>query len=578
MNIFNEFEDIVKQNVSNIIAHQQAPDDLPIDAITVQPPRDPSHGDMATNGAMVMAKPLGVKPRDLADKLVTALSGHKDIAAAEVAGPGFINMTLKPEFWQNVVTDILRQGGDYGRSQLGAGQSVNVEYVSANPTGPMHVGHCRGAIFGDALANVLEAAGYTVCREYYINDAGGQIDVLARSAFLRYQEALGQDIGDIPEGLYPGTYLVPVGEALASQHGDSLLTQDESDWMPVVKAYSVEAMMATIRSDLADLGIHHDVFFSEKALHTNGGINRAIKNLESQGLVYRGVLEPPKGKKPEDWEERPQLLFKATAFGDDTDRPLQKSDGTWTYFAADIAYHYDKFTRGYPELINIWGADHGGYIKRVDAAVRAMSEGKAKLDVKTIQLVNLFKNGEPFKMSKRAGTFVTLNDVVAEVGRDVTRFIMLTRKNNDSLDFDFAQVLEQSKDNPVFYVQYAHARAKSVLRAEKAENPCLFDQSADVSLLNRAEELSLIKVLAAWPRMVEQAAAAHEPHRIAFYLGDLAAAVHQFWAQGKQDPSLRFRLSDDAALTRARMALVEAVAIVIANGLHIMGVTPLDEM
>lgn len=578
MSIFNIFEDKVKVIISELVTDGSLPEGLPVQNISAQPPRDPSHGDMALNAAMVLAKPAGMKPRDIAEMIAAKLNKVSEIETVEIAGPGFINLRLSGSFWQGVLADILNQKTGYGRSEVGVGQKVNVEYVSANPTGPMHVGHCRGAVFGDSLANLLDFAGFDVCREYYINDAGAQVDVLARSAYLRYREALGEEIGAIPEGLYPGDYLVPVGQALAEEYGDKLKDADEADWLSVVRAHAVEAMMAQIRSDLAALGINHDVFFSEKTLHTNGGINRAVKNLESLGLVYKGVLEPPKGKKPEDWEERPQVLFKATEFGDDVDRPLQKSDGSWTYFAADIAYHFDKYARGYPTLIDVWGADHGGYVKRVEAAVKAMTEGKGTLDVKLVQLVNLFKNGEPFKMSKRAGTFVTLNDVVEEVGRDVTRFIMLTRKNNDSLDFDFAQVLEQTKDNPVFYVQYAHARARSILRTAAKEMPDVMAKDVDLSLLSRSEEIGLIQALAAFPRLVEQAAVAHEPHRVAFFLNDLAASVHQFWSKGKEDPTLRFLIADRPDLTRARMALVEAVSIVIANGLGIMGVTPVEEM
>ena len=577
MNIFNYFEGIVKAISSDMISNSARGDSSPLSAVSVQIPRDPNHGDMATNAALVLAKVAKKNPRDLAERLVTELCKHNDIETADIAGPGFINLTMKAAFWHSVLDNILTEQKSYGRSTLGAGQKVNVEYVSTNPTGPIHVGHCRGAVFGDSLANLLEFAGFNVCREYYVNDAGAQVDVLAQSAFLRYREALGSDVEEIPDGWYPGDYLKSVGQALADQHGDALLLQDEAEWMPVVRAYAIDAMMDRIREDLQALGIKHDIFFSEKLLHDNKEIDLALKRLDSQGLVYTGVLPPPKGKKPDDWEARPQVLFRATAFGDDVDRPLQKSDGSWTYFASDIAYHYNKYSRNADILINVLGAEHGGYVKRMEAAVTAITDGKAKLDVKLVQIVNLSKNGQQLKMSKRAGTFVTIKDLVDEVGRDVTRFIMLTRRNNDTLDFDFTRVLEQTKDNPVFYVQYAHARAKSVIRAELENNPLVLNEKPDLSLLSRSEEISLIKILANWPRLVDQAAAAHEPHRVAFFLNDLAASVHRYWSRGKEDASLRIRVGDHS-LTRARLALAEAVSIVIANGLFIMGVTPLDEM
>src|SRR5690606_4633730 len=477
---------------------------------------------------------------------------------------------------------ILKAGQTYGDSQLGAGEPVNVEYVSANPTGPMHVGHCRGAVFGDALAALLEKAGFKVTREYYINDAGAQVDVLARSAHLRYREALGETV-TIPEGLYPGDYLKPVGAALAKKHGERYRAAPEAEWLPLFRSEAVGAMMDLIRDDLAALNIHHAVFSSEKALHDSGAVQGAFDRLQQRGLIYTGVLEPPKGKTPDDWEPRPQALFKASEFGDDTDRPLKKSDGSWTYFGADIAYHDDKYRRGFRRMIDVWGADHGGYVKRMKAAVKAISNGEADLDVKLVQMVNLLDGGEPVRMSKRAGTFVTLRDVVDEVGKDVVRFIMLTRKNDAQLDFDFRKVTEQSKDNPVFYVQYAHARICSVLRNAKTEVPAIDTADAalagaDMSKLSHPSELTLIKLLAGWPRLVEGAAEAHEPHRVAFFLQEVAAAFHGLWNVGRDDTSVRFLLPDEPELTRARLAMLRAVAVVIASGLSVMGVTPVEEM
>lgn len=578
MNVYTEF----RREVVRAVESLGLAGELPLKAINVEPPRDPAHGDLATNAAMVIAKPAGMAPRALADRIKPLLEKLDGVMAVEIAGPGFINLRLDAGYWQRQVGVILKAGQTYGDSQLGAGEPVNVEYVSANPTGPMHVGHCRGAVFGDALAALLEKAGFKVTREYYINDAGAQVDVLARSAHLRYREALGETV-TIPEGLYPGDYLKPVGAALAKKHGERYRAAPEAEWLPLFRSEAVGAMMDLIRDDLAALNIHHAVFSSEKALHDSGAVQGAFDRLQQRGLIYTGVLEPPKGKTPDDWEPRPQALFKASEFGDDTDRPLKKSDGSWTYFGADIAYHDDKYRRGFRRMIDVWGADHGGYVKRMKAAVKAISNGEADLDVKLVQMVNLLDGGEPVRMSKRAGTFVTLRDVVDEVGKDVVRFIMLTRKNDAQLDFDFRKVTEQSKDNPVFYVQYAHARICSVLRNAKTEVPAIDTADAalagaDMSKLSHPSELTLIKLLAGWPRLVEGAAEAHEPHRVAFFLQEVAAAFHGLWNVGRDDTSVRFLLPDDPELTRARLAMLRAVAVVIASGLSVMGVTPVEEM
>ncbi|MDR3498702.1 MAG: arginine--tRNA ligase [Parvibaculum sp.] len=581
MNIFRHFEERVEAALASLAAEGALPAGLDTSRVAVEPPRDPSHGDLSTNAAMVLAKPAGLNPRALAEKLAAKLKAEPSVTEVAIAGPGFINLRLNDDIWRAGIPEILRAGVGAGSSDLGAGEAVNVEYVSANPTGPMHVGHVRGAVFGDALANLLEKVGYRVCREYYINDAGGQIEVLARSAFLRYREALGETI-TIPEGLYPGDYLKPVGQALKAEHGPALAQMDEAQWLPIVRDTAIDAMMELIRGDLSVLGITHEVFYSERALHKSGAVEKTLKLLEDKGLIYTGVLEAPKGEQSDDWEARPQTLFRSTQFGDDTDRALKKSDGSWTYFAPDIAYHLDKYNRGYRTLIDVWGADHSGYIKRVKAAVAAVTDGKAEIDVKVCQLVRLFRNGEPFKMSKRAGDFITLRDVVDEVGKGVTRFMMLTRKNDAPLDFDFAKVMEQSRDNPVFYVQYAHARIHSVLRnAKEAGVADLSDGAlagADLSLLKDEAELGLIKLMGAFTRSVEQAALAHEPHRIAFYLYDLASAFHGLWNKGKDEPGLRFIIAEDRNVTLARLALIRAAAYVIAAGLEILGVEPAEEM
>ena len=585
MNIFGLFERRVVDALGRIAASGRLPADLDTSRVLVEPPRDASHGDLATNAAMALAKAAGVKPRELADWIAAELRTDPRVAEVSVAGPGFINITLHPHVFHDVVRAVLADPKGFGRSGRGAGTPVNVEYVSANPTGPMHVGHGRGAVFGDALASLLDFAGYRVSREYYVNDAGAQVDVLARSAFLRYREALGEDVGPIPEGLYPGEYLKPVGEALAREHGPALLAMDGPTWLPVVRAAAIDAMMALIRDDLASLDIRHEVFFSERSLSRGDAdqIRATIDDLRDRGLVYEGRLEPPKGMLPEDWEDREQTLFRATEFGDDVDRPLLKSDGSYTYFAADIAYHRSKFERGFSHMIDVWGADHGGYVKRMQAAVNAVSGGEADLDVKLCQLVRLLRGGEPVKMSKRAGDFVTLRDVVDEVGRDPVRFMMLFRKNDAPLDFDLAKVVEQSKDNPVFYVQYAHARCASVFRQAEEAMPGRVPAAnelakVDLAILTDPGELDVQRRIAQFPRLVEAAAAAHEPHRIAFYLYDLAGAFHALWNKGKDLPQLRFVKHDDETSTAARLALLEALRGVLAAGLAILGVSAPDEM
>lgn len=580
MDVFAEMKGRVAEAVEALVARGRLPEGLDLGAVTVEPPRDAAHGDVATNAAMVLARPARRGPREIAEELAAELVRVPGVTAAEVAGPGFLNLRLEPAAWFSAIADILAAGRDHGRSGLGAGRRVNVEFVSANPTGPMHVGHVRGAVFGDALAGLLDFAGFRVTREYYINDGGAQVDVLARSAYERYREACGLE-PEIAEGLYPGDYLIPVGAALREAHGESLLDKPESVWLADVRAFATERMMDMIRADLKALGVEMDVFFSEKSLYGTGRIEAALTALEDDGLIYEGVLEPPKGKTPEDWEPREQTLFRSSAYGDDTDRPVKKSDGSWTYFAPDIAYHYDKIERGFDELIDVLGADHGGYVKRMKAAVAALSGRKVPLDVKLCQLVKLWKGGAPFKMSKRAGTFVTLRDVVEQVGPDVTRFVMLTRKNDAPLDFDFDKVLEQSKDNPVFYVQYAHARAQSVLARGRTAGADTADGAlagADLALLGAPGELNLMRKLAEWPRQVETAALAHEPHRIAFYLNELAADFHGLQHQGKLDAALRFVREEAPELTRARLALVRATQVVIATGLGILGVTPAEEM
>jgi arginyl-tRNA synthetase len=584
MNIFAEVESRTRTALARLQSEGVLPPDIQLPRFEAEPPRDTSHGDVAVNAALVLAKSAKIKPRDIAEALKKQLEAYPDIAKIEVAGPGFLNITFDTGVWHDLVRTILELGAQYGAGSGSNGGKLNVEYVSANPTGPMHVGHCRGAVFGDALANLLTFAGYDVTREYYINDAGGQVNVLARSVFLRYREALGEEIA-IPDGFYPGDYLKPVGEALAQQHGRALLDMPEEKWLPIVHTFAIGAMMEMIKNDLAALNIRHDVFFSEASLTAGGRdlIKTAIEELRKKGLIYEGKLEKPKGHDDADWEDRSQTLFKSTAYGDDEDRAIQKSDGSYTYFAGDVAYHYDKLQRGFRHLINVFGADHVGYIPRMKAAVAALSDGAADLDVKVVQLVRLFRAGEPYKMSKRAGTFVTLRDVVDEVGPDPVRFMMLYRKNQETLDFDFAKVTEQSKDNPVFYVQYAHARSASVLRNAVGQiagldvSPATL-ANADLTKLTDPGEIELIKRLAAFPRLIEGAASAHEPHRLAFYLYDLASSLHGQWTRGNDSPHLRFIQSNDGVVTSARLALIAATKTVIKAGLQILGVEAPDAM
>ncbi|MCX7559556.1 arginine--tRNA ligase [Sulfitobacter sp. F26204] len=579
MNIFAEIRTLILNTLEDMVQAGTLPEGLNLDPITAEPPRDASHGDMATNAAMVLAKPAKMKPRDIADALAVKLAEDSRITSAEVAGPGFLNLRLASKVWQAVATTVLTEGTTFGRGSLGQGKKVNVEYVSANPTGPLHVGHTRGAVFGDALASLLKFAGYDVTREYYINDGGGQVDTLARSVYLRYLEAHGQKVA-FPEGTYPGDYLIATGEALKGKVGDAYVGKDESFWLQDVRSFSTDAMMDMVREDLKALGVEMDVFFSEKSLYGTGRIEAAIEDLNAKGLIYEGTLPPPKGKPSDDWVPRIQTLFKSTEHGDDEDRPVKKSDGSWAYFAPDIAYHYDKVQRGFDQLIDVFGADHGGYVKRMKAAVSALSEGKVPLDIKLTQLVKLFKNGEEFKMSKRAGTFITLRDLIDEVGPDVTRFVMLTRKNDAMLDFDFDKVLEQSRENPVFYVQYAHARVASVLRKSIEAGIAVDDATlagSDLGLLDHESELTVLRKLAEWPRLVETAARSNEPHRVAFYLYELAGDLHGLWNKGNELPSLRF-IQDDVATSQAKIALARSTAIVIAAGLGILGVNPADEM
>jgi len=572
MNIFAEFQSVVEKEVAGLIADGLLPKGLDLSKLAVEPPRDFTHGDISTNAAMVLGKPSGKNPRAVAEALLPRLLNHPDVATGAIAGPGFINLSLKPAIWPRLLQAALDQKEKFGASSLGSDVKVNVEYVSANPTGPLHVGHCRGAVFGDALAALLSFTGHDVTKEYYINDAGAQIDVLAQSAYLRYREALGQNIGEIPSGLYPGDYLVPVGQALAKEFGDSLLTK--SDWLPVVREKSIAMMMDMIRADLAALEIKQEVFFSEKTLQDSGAVIGALEELEKRDLIYVGKLPPPKGEVPTDWEDRDQTLFRATNFGDDTDRPLKKSDGAFTYFASDVAYAKNKIDRGFKQLIYILGADHGGYVKRLIAVGKAFAGDDVEVDAKLCQLVKLLRNGEPVKMSKRAGEFITLREVVDEVGPDVVRFMMLYRKNEAPLDFDFTKVTEQSKDNPVFYVQYAYARIASVLRKSNNE----ITGNVDFSLLADEAEKTLIRRVVEFPRQIEAAAKAHEPHRIAFYLYEIASDFHSLWNRGKELPHLRFIVDTDANITATRLAFLRVIRYSLGNGLRILGVKPVEEM
>jgi arginyl-tRNA synthetase len=572
--LFNRFSAHVNDALHSLIASGAIPHGLNLGNVTVEPPRDPAHGDLSTNAAMVLAKPAGTNPRALAELLSAELAKFHDVIAVEIAGPGFLNLRLDRSVWLKELSDIAAQADDYGRSQLGAGKTVNVEYVSANPTGPMHMGHCRGAVVGDALSNVLAFAGHSVIREYYVNDAGGQVDTLARSVHLRYREALGENIGDIPEGFYPGNYLAPIGQELAAEFGDTFAGKPESEWLIRFRERAVAAMMDLIRADLVLLGIHHDVFASEAIVQANKLPEAAEAFLRERGLIYDGVLEAPKGETPEDWEPVELPLFRSTQFGDDQDRPIRKSNGSWTYFGADMAYHFQKAQKA-DALVNIWGADHAGTVKRIRAAVSALTGGKVELDVKLVQMVRLLRNGEPIKMSKRAGNFVSLADVVREVGKDVVRFTMLTRKSDAQMDFDFAKVVEASKDNPVFYVQYAHARIQSTLRKGAEEG---FAPSPDNIAKLGDEELALIREAANFPRIIEAAAKSDEPHRIAFYLGELAAAFHSFWNLGNDNVNKRFILAQDTELTSARLFLAANIGQIIRNGLRLMGVEAADKM
>jgi arginyl-tRNA synthetase len=583
MNIFALFTQHVRSAVAGLASEGVVLPEASLDRIVVEAPRDPTHGDLATNAAMVLSKEAGLKPRDLAEKIAARLAAVPDVEKVDIAGPGFINLTVKAAVWPRVLKAAVEEGEAFGRASLGKGAKVNVEYVSANPTGPMHVGHCRGAVFGDALANLLDVAGYDVTREYYINDAGAQVQVLGRSAYLRYREALGETIS-IPDGLYPGDYLKPVGEALKAAHGDRLMSAPEAEWLPICRDAAIDAMMDEICGDLAALDVRHAVFFSERSLQTPvDKVRGAIETLRADGQIYEGVLERPKGADDDEWEEREQTLFRSTAFGDDVDRPLMKSDGSYTYFASDIAYHKDKADRGFLDQIDVWGADHGGYVKRMQAALKAITGGRATLDVKLVQLVRLFRDGEPVRMSKRSGDFVTLREVVDEVGRDAVRFMMLYRKNDATLDFDLAKVKEQSKDNPVFYVQYAHARGRSILRnaaAAMADLDLAPGSLAAASLerLDDAGEVAIIQRLAQYPRLIEAAAQAHEPHRVAFYLYELASDLHSQWNRGKDSPHLRFIMENDRQMTAARLALVQGIVTVLRSGLAILGVEAVEEM
>lgn len=587
MNLFETYSACVNAALARLSERGALPAGLNLGRVVVEPTRDAAHGDLATNAAMVLAKEAGTNPRALAQLICEELASDETIVKTEIAGPGFINLTLQPAIFTAILKSAVEAGLDYGRGAFKPEPKINVEYVSANPTGPMHVGHGRGAVFGDSLANVLVFAGHNVAREYYINDAGAQVDVLARSAFLRYREALGETIGEIPEGLYPGDYLVSVGQTLAKAHGDALLAKPESEWLPLVRAVAIDGMMAMIRDDLAALGVVHDVFFSERSLQKVDGnldaVAETIADLRARDLIYEGRLPPPKGQKDEDWEDREQTLFRATQFGDDVDRPILKSDGSYTYFANDIAYHRSKFTRGFTEMIDVWGADHGGYVKRMQAAVKAVTGGAGALDVKLCQLVRLLRNGEQVRMSKRSGDFVTLREVIDEVGRDAVRFMMIFRKNDATLDFDLAKVVEQSKDNPVFYVQYAHARCASIFRQAREAFPDL-DLSpaklaqADLAMLTDEAEIGIVKMIAAYPRMIEGAALAHEPHRVAFFVHELASAFHSLWNKGKDSPQLRFVNQTDRKSTEARLAFVHAVRSVLASGLAVAGVAAPEEM
>lgn len=579
MNFFHSFRDEILKSIEKLVIEGRLPEGLALDKVTTEPPRDTTHGDISTNAAMILSKPADMNPRELGELIAKELESLPYVTEVSVAGPGFINLRLAPDFWYKELKTILKEKEEYGSSSIGLGEKINLEYVSTNPTGPMHAGHGRVAVVADVLANLLEKVGYRVLREFYVNDAGGQAEKLAQSTYLRYKEALGHEIGIIPEGYYPGDYLRAVGQALAARDGDKWLSLSESEWLEPLREFSINAMMTMIRKDLALMGINHEVFTSETELHRMGAVEAVIQTLKERGLVYEGILEPPKGKVIENWKPRKQLLFRSTEFGDDADRPLQKADGSWAYFAGDIAYHYDKFRRGYPNMINVWGADHVGTVKRVTSAVKAITEDKGHLDVILCQIVNFMEGGKPIKMSKRAGTFIEIKEVIDKVGRDAFRFMMITRKSDAHLDFDFKKVLEQTRDNPVFYIQYAHARCYSVMRMAEDTFPKWSETSAEVYTgLDDPDELHLLKLLAAWPRHVEIAATAREPHRLCYALYEIAAQFHMLWNKGKENTLLRFIIADNKELTRARLAMIQGVATIIASGFQIIGVTPVREM
>lgn len=578
MNFFHSFREEILQATQTLMQKGFLPEGLETDKITTEPPRDPSHGDLATNAAMILAKPAKKNPQEIGEALAQELKRVPFVEEVSVAGPGFINLRLSPEFWYKQLSIILEQKEEYGSSNLGLGEKINLEYVSANPTGPIHAGHGRVSVVADVLANLLEKVGYRVLREYYVNDAGAQAEKLAKSTYLRYREALGEKIDEIPEGYYPGDYLKEVGQALAERDGSKWLEAEEKDWLEPFREFAINAMMTQIRKDLALMGIYHEVFTSETELHKVGAINSAINTLQKRGLVYEGILEPPKGKVIEDWEPRVQLLFRSSQFGDDTDRALQKSNGSWTYFAGDIAYHYDKFCRGYTHMINVWGADHVGTVKRVKSAVTAITEGKGDLDIILCQIVNFMEGGQPVKMSKRAGSFIEVSEVIEKVGKDAFRFMMISRKSDAHLDFDFKKVLEQTKDNPVFYIQYAHARCYSVMRMVQEVLPGWEKRESSFNLLRDEDELQLLKLLAGWPRQVEIAALSREPHRLCYYLYEVAQQFHMLWNKGKDNTLLRFIIPQNPETTRARLGMIQGVAHVIASGLYIFGVTPVQEM
>lgn len=579
MNFFHSYRNEIIKVLENLVQKGQLPEGLPFEKITTEPPREAAHGDLSTNAAMILSRLAHKNPRELGQLMSAELKSLPSVEEVSVAGPGFINIKLSPKFWYQELVTILEQKTAYGSSTIGLGEKINLEYVSVNPTGPMHAGHGRIAVVADVLANLLEKVGYRVLREYYVNDAGGQAETLAKSTYLRYREALGETIGEIPEGYYPGDYLKEVGQALVARDGSKWLSVPEQEWLEPFREFAVNAMMVEIRQDLERIGIVHEVFTSETELNATGAVQEAIDFLTERGFVYEGFLPPPRGKTAEDWESRLQLLFRSTQFGDDMDRSLQKADGSWTYFAGDIAYHYDKFRRGYTQMINVWGADHVGTVKRVTSAVKAITEEKGHLDIILCQIVNFMEKGQPVKMSKRAGTFIEIRDVIEKVGKDALRFMMISRKSDAHLDFDFQKVLEKTRDNPVFYIQYAHARCHSVMRIAHESMTDERKLSAEsLSVLTDEDELQLLKLLAGWPRQVEIAALAREPHRLCYYLYEIAQQFHMLWNKGKDNALLRFIVPENPELTRARLAMIQGVAHVISSGLQLFGVTPVEEM